>query len=87
VFVGPALLVADVGEALAVRDTRFPTLTMPDYPDVNLQPSALHSMNVSFPVPKNLEPTTHLVNCFLFFCRYFGVADYMDRCQVPLKVT
>jgi hypothetical protein len=87
VFVGPALLPTDVGQALALRDTRFPVLTIPDHPGVNLQPSAGHNINVSLPVPKNLEPTTYLANCFLFNCFYFGVAYYMDRCQVPIKVT
>jgi len=87
VFVGPALIPADVGQALALRDTRFPALTMPDFPSSFLQPNAGPVMNVSLPVPKNLEPTSYLVNCFLFTQRYFGVADYMDRCGFPLKVT
>ena len=87
VFVGPAVLPADVGHALALRDTRFPTLTIPDLPGVVLQSNTGHLMNVSYPVPKNLEPTTYLGNCFLFATTYFGVADYMDRCLVPWKVT
>ena len=87
VFVGPAFLPADVGQALALRDSRFPAMTLPDYPGFNLQPNAGHSMNVSFPVPKNLEPTTYMVNCFLFWNRYFGVSDYFDRCDLPWKVT
>jgi hypothetical protein len=87
VFVGPALVPADVGQALALRDTWFPTLTIPDYPGIILQQGAGYVMNVSFPIPKDLEPTTYLLNCFLFSCRYIGVADYMDRCQVPMTVT
>jgi hypothetical protein len=75
------------GEALALVDKRFPTLTFPDFPGVNLQPNAGHVLNVSLPVPKNLEPSNYLVNCFLFFCPYFGVADYFDRCGFPMKVT
>jgi hypothetical protein len=86
VFVGPALLSADVGQALALRDTRFPTVTMPDYPGVDLQPNSVEYLNVSLPVPKNLEPTNYLVNCFLFFCRIWGVSDYMDRLGFPLTV-
>jgi hypothetical protein len=86
VFVGPALLSADVGQALSLRDTRFPTVTMPDYPGVDLQPNSVEYLNVSLPVPKNLEPTNYLVNCFLFFCRIWGVSDYMDRLGFPLTV-
>jgi hypothetical protein len=87
VFVGPAFLPADVGQALALRDTRFPALTLPDYPGFDLQPNAGHWMNVSLPVPKNIEPTTYMVNCFMFHCWYFRLADYFDRCNIPWKVT
>jgi hypothetical protein len=88
VFVGPAYLTADVGQALALRDTRFPALTLPDYPGFDLQPNAGHWMNVSLPVPKNLESTTYMVNGFLFHCWYFGMTTvYMDRFQIPWKVT
>ena len=87
VFVGPALLPADVGQALALRDTQFPALTMPDYPGFDLQPNTGHVMNVALPVPKNVESTTYLANCFLFFPWHFGVGLYFDRCQVPFKVT
>jgi hypothetical protein len=86
-FVGPALLAPDVGQALALGDTRFPTLTMPDYPSFVLQTNAGHNMNLSLPVPKGLAPTNYLVNCFLFTHTYFGVAQYMDRCGFPMKVT
>jgi hypothetical protein len=86
-FVGPALLSADVGQALALVDRRFPTLTMPDYTGVNLPTNAGRILNFSLPVPKNIEPTDYLGNCFLFNCQYFGVADYFDRCQFILKVT
>jgi hypothetical protein len=87
VFVGPAYLSADVGQALALRDTRFPALTIPDYTGVNLQPNAGSALNVSLSVPKNLEPSTYMANSFLFYCNYFGVEDYFDRCEIPWKVT
>jgi len=86
-FIGPALLPADVGQAMALVDTRFPRLTQPDYPGLNLQPGAGGRLDFSLPVPKNIEPTTYLGNCFLFFCTYFDVADYFDRCQFILNVT
>jgi hypothetical protein len=88
VFVGPAVLTTDVGQACALRDTRFPALTLPDYPGFDLQPNAGIWMNVSLPVPKNLESTTYWVNGFLFHCWYFGMNTiYMDRFQIPWKVT
>ena len=87
VFVGPACLPADVGQALALRDTQFAALTLPDYPSISLQPNAGNTLNVSFPVPKNIEPSTYMLNCFLFHNWYFGVANYMDRCDIPWMVT
>jgi hypothetical protein len=87
VFIGPALLPADVGQALALADTRFPTLMQPDYPGLTLQAGTGGRLDFSLPVPKNIEPTNYLGNCFLFYCNYFGVSDYFDRCQFILNVT
>jgi hypothetical protein len=87
VFIGPALLPADVGQALALADTRFPTLMQPDYPGLTLQAGSGGRLDFSLPVPKNIEPTNYLGNCFLFYCNYFGVSDYFDRCQFILNVT
>ncbi|MGH9289689.1 MAG: hypothetical protein ACRD0V_15595 [Acidimicrobiales bacterium] len=87
VFVGPGLLPADVGQALALRDTRFPVLTIPDYPGIVAQSNTGYPVNVTYRIPKNLEPTTYLWNCFLFSTNYFGVATYIDRCNFPMEVT
>ena len=69
VCVGPAVLPTDVGQALAVRDLRFPTLIVPDYPGINLQPNILYSINVSVKVPKDIQPANYMMNSFLFLCR------------------
>ena len=87
VCVGPAALPTDVGQALAVRDLRFPTLLLPDYPGINLQPNILYSLNVSLNIPKNIEPGNYMVNSFLFFNRFWGAALYMDRFHFPIKVS
>ena len=87
VCVGPAVLPTDVGQALAVRDLRFPTLIVPDYPGINLQPNSPYWLNVSFRVPKDIEPANYMVNCFLFFNRFLGEALYMDRFHFPIKVS
>jgi hypothetical protein len=87
VCVGPAHLPTDVGQALAVRDLRFPTLIVPDQPGVDLQPNILYWQNVSIKVPKGIEPANYMVNSFLFHNRYWGEAMYMDRFHFPIKVT
>ena len=87
VCVGPAVLPTDVGQALAVRDLRFPTLIVPDYPGIDLQPNVLHWLNVSFKVPKDIQPANYMVNSFLFHNRFWGEALYMDRFHFPIKVS
>jgi hypothetical protein len=87
VCVGPAVLPTDVGEALAVRDLRFPTLTMPDYPGINLQPNILYTLNVSLKIPKDIDPGNYMVNAFLFMNMFWGAALYMDRFHFPIKVS
>ncbi len=86
VCVGPAVLPTDVGQALAVRDLRFPTLIVPDYPGINLQPNILYSINVSVKVPKDIQPANYMMNSFLFFNQFWGAALYMDRFHFPMKV-
>jgi hypothetical protein len=87
VCVGPAHLPTDVGQALAVRDLRFPTLIVPDQPGIDLQPNILYWQNVSLKVPNNIAPASYMVNSFLFFNRYWGEAMYMDRFHFPIRIT
>jgi hypothetical protein len=87
VCVGPAHLPTDVGQALAVRDLRFPTLIVPDQPGLDLQPNVLYWQNVSIKIPKDIEPANYMVNSFLFHNRYWGEALYMDRFHFPIKVS
>jgi hypothetical protein len=87
VCVGPGALPTDIGQALAVRDLRFPTLILPDYPGFNLQPNISYPLNVSLKIPKNIDPGNHMVNCFLFHNWFFGQALYMDRFHFPIKVS
>jgi hypothetical protein len=60
VCVGPAHLPTDVGQALAVRDLRFPTLIVPDQPGLDLQPNVLYWQNVSIKIPKDIEPANYM---------------------------
>jgi hypothetical protein len=87
VCVGPGVLPADVGEALAVRDLRFPTLILPDYPGINLQPNISYPVNVALKIPKDIDPGNYMVNSFLFFNQFWGPALYMDRFHFPMKVS
>jgi hypothetical protein len=87
VFVGPALLSADVGQALALVDTRFPTLTKPAYMGIVLRAGDSGRLDFSLPVPKGIPQTNYLGNCFLFNCNYFGMGDYLDRSQFVFDVT
>ena len=72
VFVGPANLSADVGQALALVDARFPRLTEPKFVGLILNPSDSAFLNFSIPVAANIAPSNYLGNCFLFRAEFFG---------------
>jgi hypothetical protein len=87
VFIGPALLPADVGQALALVDTRFPTLTQPAYPGIVLRSGDSGRLDFSLPIPHGIAHTNYIGNCFLFNCNYFLTGDYLDRSQFVFEVT
>lgn len=88
VFIGPANPVANVGQALALVDTRFPRLTQPDFDGFTLPPSASATMHFSMAVPPNIEPSTYMGNFFLFQSRVLqGTGKYLDRTFFGFEVT
>jgi hypothetical protein len=87
VFVGPAALVADVGQALAVVDTRFQNLTEPPSFGLTLNPSATADLNFAVTVPNGIEPSNYMGNAFLFRDNGFGVADVFSRADFIFQVT
>jgi hypothetical protein len=87
VFVGPAALVADVGQALAVVDTRFQNLTEPPAFGLSLNPSATADLNFAVTVPNDIEPSNYMGNAFLFRDNGFGVADVFSRTDFIFQVT
>jgi hypothetical protein len=87
VFVGPACLVADVGQALAVADTRFQNLTFPPAFGLTILPSAMAGMHFAVKVPNGIEPSNYVGNVFLFQDPLFGVSEVLSRADFIFQVT
>ena len=86
VFIGPASLVADVGQALALVDTRFPRLTGPPFGLV-VNASGTVSLDFSIEVPAAIGASSYLANAFLFFADFFGSGAPLDRASFVFEVT
>jgi hypothetical protein len=87
VFVGPAALVADVGQALAVVDTRFPKLTEPPAFGLTLNPSTTASLDFDVEVPNGIQPSNYMGNAFLYRDVGFGIGSVFDRQDFIFQVT
>jgi hypothetical protein len=87
VFVGPACIVADVGQALTVADTRFQNLTEPPAFGLTLNPSATADLNFAVKVPNGIEPSNYIGNVFLFQGGSFDVNDVLSRADFIFQVT
>ena len=87
VFVGPANLVPDVGDAVSAVDPRFPRLTMPRVFGLSLAPGATQSVSFSISVPTAIERSNYLGNAILFEGNYFDVGRYLDRSLFVFEVT
>ena len=87
VFVGPATVVADVGQALAVADARFQNLTEPPAFGLTLAPSAAADLNFAVGVPNGIEPSNYIGNAFLFTDPLYGVSDVLSRADFIFQVT
>ncbi len=87
VFVGPATVVADVGQALAVADTRFQNLTEPPAFGLTLNPSTSADLNFAVEVPANIASSNYIGNAFLFRDNSFEVSDFLSRGDFIFQVT
>jgi hypothetical protein len=87
VFVGPATVVADVGQALAVADTRFQNLTEPPAFGLTLNPSTSADLNFAVEVPNGIQPSNYIGNAFLFSDPLYGVSDVLSRADFIFQVT
>jgi hypothetical protein len=83
----PDPVAADVGQALALVDARFPRLTEPEFFGLSLNPSDSATLNFSIAIPPNIEPSNYLGNCFLLNAGYFGVGQTLDRALFVFEVT
>ena len=86
-FIGPANMVSDVGQALCTVDTRFPRLTLPDFDGLALDPGATETLSFSFKVPNDVESTNYLGNSFLFRANWHDIGEYFDRAIFVFEVT
>jgi hypothetical protein len=87
VFVGPAGIVADVGQALAVVDERFQNLTEPPAFGLSLNPSTTATLNFAVDVPDGIEPSNYMGNAFLYSDPLFGVSEVLSRADFIFQVT
>jgi len=86
-FVGPANFVADPGAAVQAVDPRFPRLSEPAFPGLNVGAGATVSLHFQMRVPASIEPSNYLGNTFLFRPDWHDVGTYLDRGCWPFGVS
>jgi hypothetical protein len=86
-FIGPANMVPNVGEALATVDSRFPRLTLPKFSGLSIAAGATETLSFSIPIPANIEKSNYLGNSFLFLADWHDVGDYTDRSIFVFEIT
>jgi hypothetical protein len=79
VFIGPANIVSDAGQALCTVDKRFPRLTLPKFDGLAIDPGASATLSYSIDVPNNVERTNYIGNSFLFRANWHDIGEYFDR--------
>lgn len=79
VFIGPANIVGDVGDALQTVDARFPRLTLPAFPGLSLAAGATETLRFKVKVPSGVDASNYLGNTFLFRADWHDVGKYLDR--------
>jgi hypothetical protein len=87
VFIGPANIVRDVGDAVSAVDPRFPRLTMPEVFGLTLAAGQSQTLSFSLTVPGDVERSNYLGNTFLFQSRWHEVGQYLDRSHFVFEVT
>jgi|tagenome__1003787_1003787.scaffolds.fasta_scaffold20392833_1 hypothetical protein len=87
VFVGPANVAPDVGDALQAVDVRFPRLTEPAFSGFSIDAGATNSLSFSLDVPAGVQPSNYLGNAFLFAATWHDPAEYLDRSLFVFSVS
>jgi hypothetical protein len=84
---GPANLVADLGQALALADPRFQRHTAPAYPGLVLStPQGWGTVRFIIKVPPDTEHGNYLVNCVLYRTKSFWADTVFARANFMFEV-
>jgi hypothetical protein len=87
VFVGPANMILDPGQALAVADPRFPRLTLPAFAGMSLAVNETKALTFPVAIPTGIQPSNYQGNTFLYQADWHDVGDYLDRGTFVFQVT
>jgi hypothetical protein len=87
VFVGLANVAQDVGDAISAVDSRFPTLTQPQFDGLDLDPGVTKPLSFSLAVPAGMHQSNYLGNAILFQSNWHDVGEYLDRGLFVFQVT
>ncbi|HEY7592212.1 MAG TPA: hypothetical protein VH969_03595 [Actinophytocola sp.] len=79
VFVGSANVAPDIGDALALVDTRFPRLTMPAFAGLTVKAATTEQLNFSLKIPTGIDLTNYMGNSVLYQATWHDRAIYLDR--------
>jgi hypothetical protein len=85
-FVGPGSFLEDVAQALTVADTRFPRLTEPGSPGLQISPFERRSVEFEVPLSGHLEESHYFGNLLLISQEPGRVGGVLDRMSFILRV-
>jgi hypothetical protein len=85
-FVGPANFVWNPADAIRVVDPRFPRLSEPAFPGLDIGAGTTTSLQFDLDVPTAIERSTYLGNTFLFRAEWHDIGAYIDRGFWPFTI-
>ena len=85
-FVGPAILTADVEQALALVDTRFPRATQPEFAGLLMAPFEEDTLSFDLPISGRIEESHYLLNLLLIQMQPFELGQVLDRVTLVFKL-
>jgi hypothetical protein len=86
-FIGPANFIHQPGIAVQSIDTRFPRLSEPGFPGLDVGPGATATLHFEMRIPTAIEPSNYLGNTFLFRADWHDVGAHVDRGCWPFAVS
>lgn len=87
VWVGSGHVDPVVGTFLGNIDTRFPQLTEPGFPGLNIAPGNTGVLDFALQVPSSVDETNYLGNSCLMRANWHDVGQYYDRGLFVFKVS